>query len=128
MNGRIRYLSALLISLLAVSCQAPAEYTVRGVVRLDGQPLANACVNYLPVSGKPAIATSDDAGRYLLQTPQGPRVPPGTYSVVVTANSHRRLDTSSVIPDRYGRPDESGLRITVPSQGAEAYDLELISR
>lgn len=55
---------------LTIGCgQGASMAPVSGVVKLDGEPLADAGVTFTPVSGgRPAWATTDQQGQYTLTT------------------------------------------------------------
>ena len=66
----------------------PDLVPVEGQVTLDGEPLANAAVSFLPVgntAGRGAAALTDDQGIYHLQEQDGtPGVATGSYQVVIS--------------------------------------------
>jgi len=108
---------------------------VSGTVTFDGQPLAGATVNFSPQSseGQPAYGVTDADGKYKLQTLLGnpdAGTTPGEYAVTISktekevstgmSEGSSKRDTSapppppkSLIPERYGRADKSGLTATV---------------
>ena len=76
---------------------------VSGVVTLDGEPLANASVNFRPkVSGQGAagFARTNEKGEYRLQTMHGhpdAGTLPGEYSVTIT--KYKSIPTGRKITD-----------------------------
>src|SRR5207249_102086 len=61
--------------LLLVGCSSsgpPIAY-VTGRLTMDGKPLANATVVFIPENGRPAGATTDSDGKYVLNFAQGRR-------------------------------------------------------
>lgn len=66
-----KVLAGLLLPIIAVcgcsSAERPELGYVHGRVTLDGNPLPNAIVRFQPIeNGRPAIATTDDNGYYVL--------------------------------------------------------------
>jgi hypothetical protein len=58
---------------------------VSGVVRLDGEPLADASVEFQPLKGSPSFGTTDAQGRYsLLFSPSRTGASVGTHTVRIT--------------------------------------------
>ena len=123
---------------------------VQGVVRLDGQPLKRASVQFVPEdSGRDATATTDEQGRFVLST-FNPRdgALPGKYKVVVTpsapvqdapaAKSADEAMAAAVaeaaktgskpgypgFPEKYTRADQTPLRQSVPPPGDVELDLK----
>ena len=83
----------LLVSLACIpGCKKNAPIktdVVTGVITMDGAPLAGARVTFSPVdaSGSVAIGTTDDSGKYILQTLLGAAdagTTPGDYIVSVS--------------------------------------------
>lgn len=61
-------LSGLVFSVCLLGCgsSGPEIASVEGTVTLDGQPLANASVVFVPEGGRPAGASTDAQGKYVL--------------------------------------------------------------
>lgn len=62
----------LTLVLLAAGCGGPQRATVEGVVTLDGKPLADVEVQFIPEAGQrggesPASAYTDEAGHYRIE-------------------------------------------------------------
>jgi hypothetical protein len=138
MERNLQYSSFVALLVFTGGCSGPTFYPVAGVVRLNGRPLSRASVMLIPNgSGQPAAGSTDAAGRFVLETGNAVGVAPGEYSVVVVcdglpelANDRTSLQlapVSEIIPQRYGKPEQSGLKFKIPSPGPEAYDLELTS-
>jgi hypothetical protein len=140
----IRY-SWPLVLLIAMGCTGNSSTVpVQGVVRLDGQPLSGASVQFVPEStGRDATATTDEQGRFVLSTidPRDGALP-GAYKVVITPGSPRAeapakamtpdeamaasgaaaelpqsKPTGPTVPERYTRPDQTPLKQNVPGDG-----------
>lgn len=78
------------ILLLAVTCLGcrpggPEIAFVEGKIIMDGKPLANATVVFIPENGRPAGATTDSEGYYVLNFTEGREgAIPGKNSVRIT--------------------------------------------
>jgi hypothetical protein len=70
---RCRAFQALLWVPLCLGCQPadPALGRVEGRVTLDGEPLANATVVFVPTNGRPSGASTDSDGKYVLNYRKG---------------------------------------------------------
>jgi hypothetical protein len=115
------------------------RHVVKGRVTLDGQPVAEAAVMFVPAKGAPGQAQTDDDGNYILTCANEPGIPAGNYKVciskfVVQSNKTPAADDLSpgklgnvkhVVPERYGMPEKSGLTATVPGG---TYDFALSSK
>jgi hypothetical protein len=106
-----RGLSTLLIATL-VGCDSnePKLYKVVGTVTMDGKPLPNAEVRFLPIPKgdepvRPSSATTDENGEYSLEystTKSGAR--PGSYQVYVSTKRNAMPEVPAVpesVPDVY---------------------------
>jgi len=127
-------------------------HPVTGTVTLSGGPVPGATVTFSPKEGQPvAYAMTDDAGKYKLTTyDTGDGAVAGAYVALVlkpelspTANSTgghdpNRTSASAMhtaakkstkgagggIPERYSKPDQSDLKITVEAK-SNVIDLTL---
>jgi uncharacterized protein (TIGR03067 family) len=100
---------------------------VEGRVTLDGKPLANATVVFVPVDkgGQRATGTTDQDGKYKLTTlGKKAGVRPGRYKVVISKKEGGKV----VVPDKYGSEKATLLRIEVPPDGSSNVDFLLVSR
>ena len=65
------WLGCLWLACLMVGCGgasgAPELGDVSGTILLDGQPLANASIEFTPTAGRGSVATTDAAGHYALK-------------------------------------------------------------
>ncbi len=111
---------------------APAS----GKVTLDSRPLADAAVNFVPVDGGPvASGVTDDQGRFSLATVNRPGAVPGRHRVTVTKQIVTGIAEDGtvepggvqiewIVPQRYAKPDTSGLTATVGGEQQEhTFDL-----
>jgi hypothetical protein len=157
--GFQRGLAVVLAGLLmaAAGCgSGRGTVPVEGIVTLDGQPLENAAVSFVPAKGRPATAQTDAAGKFKLMTfAPGDGAAPGPYKVGVSkmeapaAPSGNVASTSpdgktmlsgpssmrggpppqpkSLVPSKYLNPNTSELTVEVKA-GMEPVKLELSSK
>lgn len=127
-----------------------------GIVTLDGEPVEGAIVNFLPVAGgRLATGTTDATGRYTLTTfdrNDGAAVGEHYIGVVkmggdgmqqlaqaevpadeegllpdLSAPGVKQPEIEYLVPERYGNPKESQLKLTVPTGGTDNLNIALIS-
>jgi hypothetical protein len=124
--------ATVLAALLAGSCardrRKPA-FPVRGQVFYEGKPTPDALVIFHPLNDpdpramRPLGRVGAD-GRFTLTTYRaGDGAPAGDYAVTVTWQKEedrqslpveeRKKDEPNLLPERYGRPETSGLRVRV---------------
>jgi len=99
------------VAALLVGCAAsgPEIAYVRGTVTMDGKPLGNATVVFVPENGRPSGARTDEEGNYVLNFAQGRHgAIPGTSTV-------RIMTFRDADQDENGNPIPAA-RETVPSQ------------
>jgi hypothetical protein len=129
--------------LLAAGCGGPAYRVqpVSGTVTLDGHPLADARVSFEPrregdafVAGPGSYGITDATGRYQLRTLDGQRgAVVATHDVTIStyqgkadpASDEPTIITPEKVPARYFEP--GSLTFTVPADGSEAADFQLVS-
>jgi hypothetical protein len=121
----------LSVCMAATGCGSPFG-TVKGKITYKGQPLNRAAISFLCEDGRVAAAESSADGSYLL-----PQAPVGNcrLSIVCTAETGEQVTQAmedikrkgqknpmvampvfkSLIPDRFGNPDTSGLTYKVVS-------------
>jgi hypothetical protein len=119
---------------------------VTGTVTLDGQPVEDASITFVPKSGgTPAYAHSGSGGVYALQTLQGAAekgTTVGEYFVTVTksnavpsgkteknayGNAIPVMESNSVLPEIYASSKTTPLTFTV-NAGTNKYDIPLQSK
>jgi hypothetical protein len=110
---------ALLTALVALGCrdtrQSANLIPVTGTVTLNGKPLDNAVVSFLPqgdTRGGGGGSPTDAAGKYELHSKDGKGMVPGSYKVTIS----RRLMPDGSIPKRDVPPAESPARESLPPQ------------
>jgi hypothetical protein len=131
----------------------PATYKVTGTVTMQGKPVADAVVTFVPTGtdGEAASAITDSDGKYALTTWRaGDGARPGEYRVKVSKQESAAVDPSkmvknltieeeqkiyventkprppakSLVPSKYQDESTSGLSHTVP-QGSSTFDIEI---
>jgi hypothetical protein len=149
MTERIRWIATILAAATlagAAGCGGSGlDLTpVSGTVKLDGAPLADATVTFLPLDKQrgqtdlaPAIGTTDTQGRFILWTAGETGAAPGRHAVTITQNLGLAPDESlpddrsewkapeSPIPARYSNTSSPELTFTVPPEGTDAANFEL---
>jgi len=105
---------------------------VSGVVRLDGQPLPKATVEFEPESGSPSYGITDEGGGYeLMYLPDKPGAEVGKHVVRVTTYDWitnpdgSKTEVSERVPPQYNV--DSILTFEV-NTGSQIIDLDLQSR
>ena len=130
------------LALVSVGCgsSGPPVNLVEGKVTMDGSPLAGATVMFSPASsgtGRAAAGVTDASGVYRLTdmsaTKTGSGAATGDYLVAITKaegdgggggeesgsdyeynpDPNAPLTMKSAVPDKYTRPESSGLTATI---------------
>lgn len=94
-------LGLCLLGLTCLGCDSGPEIaSVEGNVTMDGKPLPNASVIFVPEDGRPAGATTDDQGHYVLTFTEGRRgAVPGRNKVQIsTARDPSETPAGEPIP------------------------------
>jgi hypothetical protein len=114
----------------------PPMAPVSGSVTLDGKPLPQGTVQFVPnaaqgTAGAPAVGSIGPDGRYTLQTAGHDGAIVGHHKVRVDARRTPKdyMDTMppSLIPAKYNDPDTSGLVVEVKGGEKNQIPLELKS-
>jgi len=84
--GRITlFLSVLAFTFTGCGYRRPAQVKTTGTVTLDGEPVAQASLMFIPDSGRPASGTTNESGAFELSSYGGnDGLPAGNYRVTVT--------------------------------------------
>lgn len=123
----------------------PETVEVNGRVTLDGEPLPNAIVTFMPTDGqRTASGTTNAQGEFSLSTFEpGDGAVPGEHKVAVMPKEPPPMPGSSSpgdtgeeksenytppFPARYGQPGTSGLTATVSADQENDFILELESK
>jgi hypothetical protein len=126
-----RFLGVLVLVLSGCGQSVGTLYPVSGKVTLNGEPLKDARLSFVPDTDKgnksPASAFGKvQDGNYSLTTKDKPGAPAGWYKIMVMTQYPGGPEKPVPLPKRYGDPGKSTLSIeVVPSPAAGAYDLKL---
>ena len=133
-QASLLYSTILIISLVFQTGCSEQGCQVTGIVTLDGQPLQDATVEYIPTSnaGRIANGLTEADGKYQLTTSKSVSgVFPGEYKVkittsVTTGTSDADLKTTpEKVPAKYNKRTE--LNRTV-EDGSNQLDFELLTK
>ena len=115
-----------LVLMCGCGSSGPETGEVKGIVRLDGEPLASGIVTFTPQGGRSATGFIKSDGTFRLTTySDGDGALPGKHTVTITPGGtgpQARPDfdserpstaTNSPIPVKYGIPGSSGLEFEV---------------
>ena len=138
--GRQHCLALILIAIFTGCCgrrvDLPPIADVSGIVTLDGAPLPNASVQFIPdaakgTQGAPAVGFTDATGKYELVTATVEGAIVGHHQIRVEARAapKNEMDTLPPLltPERYVNPATSGLTAEVKAGENNVIDLPLTS-
>lgn len=93
----------------------PDLVPVSGQVLIDGEPVADASLQFVPEGGRPASAQTDADGRFTLMTfEEGDGCAPGTHKVVVIAMTFPSATEEVLhVPEKYMDLETTDLTATV---------------
>jgi len=122
---RFRAAWALVLMLLSISgCGGNSQksevelFTATGKVTVDGEPLAEANMEFVPVGdtrGQGGVAITDFEGNYSAETPYGETgLPAGEYQVVISKLELPKGVHFDVPPDKNLPPADSPYRESLP--------------
>ena len=127
-------LPMLLVVCAGCGSSGPEIAYVEGRVTMDGKPLADAAVVFVPENGRPSGARTDENGHYVLNFAQERKgAIPGTSTVrIMTMRDADRDENGQAIP---GRPEtvpaiyntESTLTFDVEAKKKNVANFELTS-
>lgn len=138
-SGAIRSAAVSLLLVAMAGCSVK-PVPVSGKVTLDGKPVADCGVLFIPVGQRPrateevASGQTDAQGCFTLSTRKISGAMPGDYCVTLSKRRTLGMVGSMpgpngvsiewIVPERYSRPETSGLQKTVSTQEHEfAFDL-----
>lgn len=135
----------LLLPLTLLGCGSNTN-SVTGTVTLDGKPVSDATIQFVPDgAGRDATGQTDKNGYFSMSTfKPGDGVVPGTYKVVIApplgepdktqhANAGDAMNApaakpvpkkASSFPEKYTRPDQTPLTQEVPAKGKVVFELK----
>lgn len=132
-------LAVLLAAVAGCGGGGPELAPVSGTVTLDGRPVEDAAVMFSPIDGGPvASGTTDSQGEFRLTCLNRPGAVVGKHRVAVSKQKVTGIDedgnlepggiqTEWLVPERYAKPDTSGLTATVGGEELE-HTFDLSSR
>lgn len=138
----MRLLILAVLTLCFVGCSggpddAPETIPVSGTVTLDGAPLSDARVTFVPDgAGQAASGPTDSSGKFTLTTNGLTGAPAGKYKVSVSSSAPEPMpgvddaaeNAQAAIPAKYSNAAESGLTADVPVGGDNEFTFELSSK
>ena len=132
-RGHVVCAAGLAMALLAgcVGSDGPELAIVSGIVTLDGSPLKEAFVTFVPESGRPSYGGTDETGYYELVYTEAKRgAVPGSHTVRVSTQRGADPDNgvkaqSERIPKKFNV--QSQLKKTVEA-GSNTIHVELTSK
>ena len=120
-----------MLSLFCFSgCGGKGLKPVVGVVKLDGKPLTNATVTFVPEGGEgpAAHAVTSADGRFILDTHGGKGAKPGKYKVMVFKIDESAPKSAgpppSLVPPTYTKKDKTPIEVTIPHSGDVVLELK----
>lgn len=127
MLRRLSCLTLIAVALALAGCGGNKLVPVAGTVSVGEKRLERGNVTFHPVRGGPvATGTIGPDGAYSLRTGNEVGAAPGEYKVTVVATADlpkasgplaREVAPKLLIPEKYGKPESSGLAHTVPPGG-----------
>ena len=135
----------LLVTLPACGPRGPHMVPVSGTVTMDGKPVAEAAVMFIPqFPGRPGVGRTDAAGKFQLTTVKAnDGVLAGKYKVTVTLQkvtgfvadkdglsggvAPEGIREEWIVPQRYSNPETSGLTAEV-REGMQPVTLALTAK
>ena len=126
----------LLVTLAGCAKRGPDVQMVKGSITLDGAPLADAQVTFIPLSadGLGAVGLTREDGGYVLNAMKGKKYGQGTlqgeYAVMVRKMIPDPSDSEKSIlasPEQYASQERTPLRATVV-KGRNRFDFALSSK
>ena len=146
---RLRLVLLLVFPLLVAGSgcgpKRPTTVPIRGLIMLDGKPVAGAAVMLMPqFDGRPALGVTSDSGEFTLTTfTDGDGAMPGKHIVTVTLQrttgfvadkdglsggvAPEGVRQEWLVPQRYSDPKTSGLTAEVKA-GMQPLRWELTSK
>lgn len=135
MSNRTRVLAwfgaSLLLAVSVAGCGGgrPDLGQVEGTVTLDGQPLANAVVQFQPeAEGRPSLGTTDSSGHYkLMFTRDTPGAMIGKHKVrieLAESDDEAESEPALQVPEKYNAETELSEEVTA---GTQTIDFTLTS-
>ncbi len=136
MIGRSRILLTIMAVAVIAGCGSdrPPLHVAGGVVKFNGEPVADASVMFYPASGRASFAKTDDQGRFSLMTyVPDDGIVAGSYRVTVSKVVSRSKPTEAnpypqavhALPPVYSNVDTADLQAEVTPNGDNDFVFEL---
>ena len=133
--GRFSLAGTLLLALICVGCGpgGPEIASVEGTVTMDGKLLRNAAVVFIPENGRPAGATTDSEGHYVLNFTEGRRgAIPGKNSIRITTLRDAGVDvdgksvpgSKETIPMKYNSASQLTFMVKDGEKNVANFDIK----
>jgi hypothetical protein len=131
--NRARFFLSFVLVMGVLGCADNRSAEVHGTVRLDGQPVEQGAINFIPVDGKtPTAGAVIEDGEYFSRVPVGlmkvtlsvPKVV-GKKKIYATPDSPEMPITVEALPARYNKKSELTLQV---ERGKNEKNYELSSR
>jgi hypothetical protein len=130
-GSAVRWIPSVLLLLLVVGCGGaggdPKLNPVQGKVTLDGQPLPNAIVSFIPAKGPPSGAITDADGKYEMRFKSGAvGAVVGTHSVTISTDMDgNAAPGAEKVPPRYNKDTTLS---AVVKEGKNEHNFDLQSK
>ncbi len=113
-------LAVLSLSFTGCGYRRPAQVKTTGTVTLDGEPVANAALMFIPDSGRPASGNTNTNGEFQVSSFGGnDGLPAGNYRVTAT-----KLVLKDKFQQLYDRQVERAAAEAEPGEEPEEVDIE----
>jgi len=138
----LQSLVLLMLVVLVAGCGPARRPTVKtakvsGTIKMDGQPLADAQVNFLAAEYA-GVANTDATGHYELEAQPGANKvyvvkyegvgPNFDETMIGSSDAPGASGPKQLVPKKYSEPASTELEFTVPDAGSTDANFELTSR
>jgi hypothetical protein len=132
-------LRLVLLAFCVMACSGCKEgvgtlYPVSGQVSLDGKPLPDGQIAFVPDTEKGNKSKFTpfgkiEGGKFTLTTEGSPGAPAGWYKIMIQSQYPGASSKNEPVPKRYTDPGKSGLSAeVVAGPKADAYDFKMTSQ
>jgi len=116
----ILFLAVLALTFTGCGYRRPAQVKTTGTVTLDGEPVANAALMFIPNSGRPASGNTNTNGEFQVSSFGGnDGLPAGDYRITAT-----KLILKDKFQELYDRQVERAAAEAEPGEDPEEVDIE----
>jgi hypothetical protein len=135
----VRFVLWILLPLTVGCGEEPRspQFPVSGKVTVDGKPLEQGLISFLPSVSGPAASAPIEAGAFALDRTDGPGQGPYKVEIVSVQSTGRQVvspddpsvtieETRNIIPTRYNA--RSDLLVQVSADGENAYRFDISSK